>query len=477
MNKNKNNKLNPIFVNFEYGAPVSNLITKFKVKILYEGVNRNGTEFKKEVIENFAKTLPATPVVGIYSGEKQDFLSHMNFTTVETQDGMDYEIQYPVPYGFVPESATSWYERSTDYDGVEREYLCTDVYLWTGRYPELDRLKMGKNNQSMELNPRTIEGNYVMIEGKEVFSFSKAEALGLCILGEEVEPCFEGAAFNYANNEEAFVTLLSKMRYELQQLEEAEEAVEEVEEIVEDIAEEVEVEEEVIEVEEVEEEIIEEPVEEEVIEEVEEVEEEVNFEAPPLDENSIEELEEENIADEIDLLAEIEQIKNLLVERNSAYEALEKELNETKEKLNSYSSKIEKIDKIEKLNGDAEKITKENFDHISSMIDAISIEELAGMIEKFEALNKYAEDITPENYATLTENMSKLTVAEIVSQARDFAYENLKSIVKQGAQKKEEPKQEEDEESNQYTFSLEPEETSVFKEEWMQVVARRQKTK
>lgn len=47
----------------------------------------------------------------------------------------------------------------------------------------------------MELYAPSIEGTWQRINGKTVFVYTNADFLGLQVLGENVEPCFEGAAF------------------------------------------------------------------------------------------------------------------------------------------------------------------------------------------------------------------------------------------------------------------------------------------
>jgi len=47
----------------------------------------------------------------------------------------------------------------------------------------------------MELLPKTIKGKWEEIDGTQVFVFSEASFAGLQALGDDVEPCFEGAAF------------------------------------------------------------------------------------------------------------------------------------------------------------------------------------------------------------------------------------------------------------------------------------------
>ena len=72
----------------------------------------------------------------------------------------------------------------------------TEGYLWTGQYPEAKRVIDKGNNQSMELDEKSLQGHWAEIEkdGPEFFIINEAIISKLCILGEEYEPCFEGSA-------------------------------------------------------------------------------------------------------------------------------------------------------------------------------------------------------------------------------------------------------------------------------------------
>lgn len=72
----------------------------------------------------------------------------------------------------------------------------TEGYLWTGQYPETKRILAHGNNQSMELDSDHLEGRWTEHGNDEPSFFIINEAIisKLCILGEDVEPCFEGAS-------------------------------------------------------------------------------------------------------------------------------------------------------------------------------------------------------------------------------------------------------------------------------------------
>lgn len=173
---------------------INPLITKSTVKILYTGKNRNGSYISKETAEKMARSLPNIPIVGEWNEEKQDFLSHGQ---EELQDGRVKTTTRPI--GVVPADTKIWWEKFLDNNSIEREYMCCEAYIWTGRYPESKKIfKDGINNQSMELDSDTMRGSWAQIEnkGKEYFIIEEAIFTALCVLGEDVEPCFEGASIN-----------------------------------------------------------------------------------------------------------------------------------------------------------------------------------------------------------------------------------------------------------------------------------------
>ena len=70
----------------------------------------------------------------------------------------------------------------------------TEGYIWTGQYPEAKRILANGNNQSMELE--NVEGAWTKNtkDDYEFFIINEAIISKLCILGQDVEPCFEGAS-------------------------------------------------------------------------------------------------------------------------------------------------------------------------------------------------------------------------------------------------------------------------------------------
>ena len=160
---------------------ITPLISKGRLRVYYKGLNRNGGFITDEFSSKLEASLPYTPIVGEYDKERQDFKSH-------NQDRNAAAI-----YGLVPENPNISWEPHLDRDGVERTYLCCDVYLYSGRYDAANNI-IGKHH-SMELNRSSLQGNWERRGLSEVFVYTDAYFDGLCVLGDGVEPCFEGSGF------------------------------------------------------------------------------------------------------------------------------------------------------------------------------------------------------------------------------------------------------------------------------------------
>lgn len=175
-------------------VPINPLISKCQIKVCYVGdePNRNGSVITKAVAKEMAKSLPGSPIVGFYNETSGDFEGHNQI--IDVSNG-EWKIKDTTqPYGFVDFNAKVWFQKFLD-DGVEHEYLMTEGYLWTGQFPEARRVIEKGNNQSMELDENTLQGFWSEDdnEGPCFFIINEAIISKLCILGEDVEPCFEGS--------------------------------------------------------------------------------------------------------------------------------------------------------------------------------------------------------------------------------------------------------------------------------------------
>ena len=176
-------------------TPINPLISKCQIKVCYvsDKPNRNRSIITKDVATQMANSLPGSPIVGFYNENKEDFEEHNR--VIDISNG-EFKIKDTTrPYGFVDLNAKVWFQKFLD-DGVdEREYLMTEGYIWTGQYPEAQRIIDQGNNQSMELSENYLDATWTKDEnGKpQFFIINEAIVSKLCILGEDCEPCFEGS--------------------------------------------------------------------------------------------------------------------------------------------------------------------------------------------------------------------------------------------------------------------------------------------
>lgn len=156
-------------------------ISKARCRIFYKGENRNGSYISDEFAEKLLATIPYAPIKGIYNSEDQDYTDHSK----QRGEGKIY--------GIVPENPNIDWESHQDEDGATRQYACVDVYLFTAIYKEANEII--NKSQSMEIYSPSIKGEWVIQNGKRLFRYTEGCFLGLQVLGDDVEPCFEGAAF------------------------------------------------------------------------------------------------------------------------------------------------------------------------------------------------------------------------------------------------------------------------------------------
>ena len=202
-------------------SPINPLISKCQIKVCYvsDKPNRNGSIITKDVARDMANSLPGSPIVGYFNEDSGDFEEHNR--SIEISQG-EFKIKDTTkPYGFVDLGAKCWFQKFQE-GNVEREYLMTEGYLWTGQYPECERVLTHGNNQSMELDEKNINAHWAKDENGEPQFFIINEAIisKLCILGEDYEPCFEGAQITKVqfSFDDGFKEKLFSMMNELKEL-------------------------------------------------------------------------------------------------------------------------------------------------------------------------------------------------------------------------------------------------------------------
>ena len=185
----------PEFINV---SPYNPLISECEIKVLYLGENRNHSYISKEVATEMANSLPGCPIVGYFKQDVKDFGDHGDQVVID-ENGIHFNC-LTKPYGFIAPNAKIWFQKFEDTDdfgnSIIREYLMTTGFLWTGQFEEAQAVVEQGKPHSMELDEDSLEGewskNYKT--GIEFFIINDAIFSKLCILGDNVEPCFEGSS-------------------------------------------------------------------------------------------------------------------------------------------------------------------------------------------------------------------------------------------------------------------------------------------
>lgn len=204
--------------------PFNPLISECTIKVMYIGKNRNGSFIDKNTAIQMANSLPGTPIVAVYREDVEDYGDHGHVITIE-----DGEVKFACktfPYGFVAPDARVWFQKFIDTDEFgnesEHEYMMTTGYLWTGQFPEAQKAIEEGQPQSMELDDESLDGHWAndSESGMDFFIINDAMFSKLCILGDDVEPCFEGASVTAVDAdfsvEKEFARTLYSMIKELQ---------------------------------------------------------------------------------------------------------------------------------------------------------------------------------------------------------------------------------------------------------------------
>ena len=371
-----------------YGDDVGN---RLKVAVFTKYKNRNGsyiTDAYADLLIESA-TRGDTPVVGFFDPESQSWASHTGPTLANG-------------YGYI-ESFLGW-EPLTDTDGITREYAVFSVVIFTKYYEEAKKIR--GQNQSMELDPTTIQGDWANFDGEDYFVYTKGDMLGLCVIGQH-EPCFSVSTFFSKNDEsyksqyQKFSSLLAGLKA---QVEEAENTVKGGEQPMDNL------------------ENLETPVEEEVkVEEPETFQNNEQPETQEVEEKTVE-FEEANTSEESEVESESEpeqEEEQQQPEEPSEFDVLQEKFNALQESYNSLQSEFEaanvKIAELEAANAEIETLRAKN-------------EELQASVTEYEAK---AAEVEKEKKNILVEKYEKIIGEEEIEQFRamsnDLSYDELES--------------------------------------------------
>ena len=154
-----------------------------KILIGYCGDNRNYSNISEEVYIN--ARIKNIPVVANFISDKNDFGGH-DVKIIHTEDGIDFYAA-TVPFGLVPESAKQWFTEEM-VDGEMKKCYWTECLLWKRQYG-FEKIAQAKRiNHSME-----ISASEYTERDDGIVQIDKMDFEALCLLGSDVEPCFENS--------------------------------------------------------------------------------------------------------------------------------------------------------------------------------------------------------------------------------------------------------------------------------------------
>lgn len=204
---------------FEFQKQLNDEFSLFKCWVAGVGKNRNMSYIGKDTMDKALPTLSYAPVVGhLIQGEDGKYRLGSHDMTIDPETWEIVPLTMPV--GVVMDDSSS-YEVVNEY-GTDVDYLCCNLILWTGRYPELFDCKYSDEifcAQSMEIDvaqyrPLEADSNYTEILD---FKFS-----ALCLLGKSDdkelnnEPCFISSRLEPVNfNADEFAIKFNELKDEI----------------------------------------------------------------------------------------------------------------------------------------------------------------------------------------------------------------------------------------------------------------------
>lgn len=201
---------------------INPLISKCKIKVCYVGdkANRNRSIITEDVARKIAQSLPGSPIVGYFNEEKDDFEEHNRYFQIK--NGKFMMRTNTRPYGFVDVGAKVWFEEYLDDYSDRRKYLVTEGYIWTGQYPEAKVAVEGEGRpQSLQFEENTYLDAFWTKDGNgnnQFFIVNEAVIENLCILGRDMEPCFEGSSVTQFSLEPEFKTTMFNLIEEMKNI-------------------------------------------------------------------------------------------------------------------------------------------------------------------------------------------------------------------------------------------------------------------
>ena len=182
------------------------------IDIAYTGLNRNDFIISEETFENSLKTIHGIPVVVNYDIESNTIGEHDELVILNKENKIENIINLTQGIGFVPPNPKlEWVEFKED-NGEIKKYLRTEVFIWK-RMMGYDYIKEKEfTNQSMEI--RIVTGKK---DKDKAFEITEFEWEALCLLEDDIEPCYENAKLDLN-----FSKLTAKIQMSLENKKESE---------------------------------------------------------------------------------------------------------------------------------------------------------------------------------------------------------------------------------------------------------------
>lgn len=167
----------------------NNYYTKVKIRIMYVGLNQNGSYMSKETI---LKAIPSISYMPILANIVNDDC------TDHAIDEFEINGDKLKAYGVIFENPNAYFEEIKCSDGVIREFLFIEGLIWN-RFQDfktiLERDKI--KNQSMEICIKEFKINNET-NVKEILDF---DFIGACILGNNVAPAYINSNIQISDKE------------------------------------------------------------------------------------------------------------------------------------------------------------------------------------------------------------------------------------------------------------------------------------
>lgn len=185
-----------------------------RLRAFYTGGNRNGSFISKKVAEDAIPTMYNCPIVCNYDVES-DKIGGQDMDVVTTDAGNVKLVNLTSAVGVIPSGAKYSFEKVEEEGGAVHEYFVVDAILWK-RSPAYEKIKHdGIVSQSMEINVSDwhVQGDLFVID-KFVFT-------AFCLLGEDVEPCFESASlqlFDRGHCKQQFALMMAELKQTIEEV-------------------------------------------------------------------------------------------------------------------------------------------------------------------------------------------------------------------------------------------------------------------